>query len=325
MSKTAKLLITVGRPEFLPANSASLIIGLSWGLTLPVDVVWGLMIPLILAFAVITLVAAFAAHMNTMSDYELDLKDDTKNKLVEAMTQLGRGKLQSFMAIELTLSLVLLLLLVLIQSKPILLLMWTAAVFLAYAYSAPPLRFKSRSFLAVITLMIVLSILPVTFVTYVFTTTLDYSFWLFLSGQALTVYGVIIPAEIRDYFGDRTKGVVTMTVQLGLTKASLLGIGLVSLGGILCGAGFFQRLAYSSLPILSGFLIIMAIAYLYILEKYWRLYSLSKRLASSEGQAQTELAIVGLAAKNPRWITLITQTIVIMCLVLLVSKIIWII
>jgi hypothetical protein len=53
---------------------------------------------------------------------------------------------------------------------------------------------------------LVLSVLPVTFIAYVFTTTLSYAFFLFLFGQALTVYGVIVPAEIRDYFGDKKNG-----------------------------------------------------------------------------------------------------------------------
>ena len=322
MSKTAKLLVTVGRPEFLPANSASLIIGLSWGLTLPVDLAWGLVIPLVLAFAVITLVAAFAAHINTLSDYELDVEDETKKKLVEAMGQLGPRKLRMVMVVELGLSLALLSVLVVIQSKPILLLMWLAAVFFAYAYSSPPLRFKSRSFLAVVTLMIVLSILPVTFVTYVFTTSLDPAFWLFLAGQALTVYAVIIPAEIRDYFVDKSKGVVTMTVRLGLMKASAMGIALLSLGGVLCGLGFAFRLAYGPLPVLSLFLAVMALAYVYVLQKYWRLYTLSKMLGSTGNHPQTEDDIVRLAAKNPKWITGITQSIVLVCLVLLVSKLI---
>jgi 4-hydroxybenzoate polyprenyltransferase len=88
------LLHTVSRPEFLPANSASLIIGLSWGLTLPVDVISGLIIPLALAFAAITLVAAFAAQINTLSDYELDLKDESKKELVQAMGQLGPKKVK---------------------------------------------------------------------------------------------------------------------------------------------------------------------------------------------------------------------------------------
>src|SRR4030066_2475585 len=224
------------------------------------------------------------------------------------------------MILELSLSLALLLSLVIIQAKPVLLLMWIIAVFLAYAYSAPPLRFKSRSFIAVITLMTVLSILPVTFVTYVFTTTLDSSFCLFLSGQALTVYAVIIPAEIRDYFGDKAKGIVTMTVQIGLVNASRFGITLLSLGGILCGTGFVLKLVQNQLAILSVFLVLMAITYLYVLRAYWKLYKLSKKLTSAEEQNKTEQAIVELAARNPRWITLITQIIVIMCIVLLASK-----
>jgi 4-hydroxybenzoate polyprenyltransferase len=321
-SKAIKLLHTVSRPEFLPANSASLIIGLSWGLTLPVDIIWGLIIPLALAFAVITLVAAFAAQINTLSDYELDLKDESKKELVQAMSQLRPKKVKIAMLAELSSSLVFLLVLFLIQGKIALLLMWMAAVFFAYSYSAPPLRLKSRSWFAVITLVIVLSILPVTFVTYVFTTALDYSFFLFLSGQALTVYAVIVPAEIRDYFGDKAMGTVTMTVRLGLIKASLLGMSLLSIGGTLCGVGLILRLVYSSLPILSAFIAVMVIAYLYVLGKYWKLYNLSKLLGTSENQDSTEQEIVQLAAKNPKWITLITQTIVFMCLVLLVTKLI---
>jgi 4-hydroxybenzoate polyprenyltransferase len=321
-SKTMKLLNIVSRPEFLPANSASLIIGLSWGLTLPVDVIWGLIVPLALVFAVITLVAAFAAQINTLSDYALDLTDESKKELVQAMGQLRPKKVKIAMLAELSASLVLLLVLYLLQGKIALLLMWIAAVFFAYSYSAPPLRLKSRSWFAAITLVIVLSILPVTFVTYVFTTTLNYSFFLFLSGQALTVYAVIVPAEIRDYFGDKEMGIVTMTVRLGLVGASLLGIALLSLGGTLCGTGLFLGLAYSSLPVLSAFLVVMAVAYFYILGKYWKLYNLSKLLGASENQNAIEQDIMKLAAKNPKWITLITQTIVFMCLVLLAAKLV---
>jgi hypothetical protein len=105
-SKIIKLLNIVSRPEFLPANSASLIIGLSWGLTLPVDItwdiIWELVIPLALAFAVITLVAAFAAQTNTLSDYALDLKDKSKKELLQAMGQLGPKKVKRAMLVELS-------------------------------------------------------------------------------------------------------------------------------------------------------------------------------------------------------------------------------
>jgi 4-hydroxybenzoate polyprenyltransferase len=270
---------------------------------------------------VITLVAAYAAQINSLSDYELDKKDETKKELVQAMSQLEPKKLKAVMLAELSLSLIILVFLSLLQGRIALLLIWIPAVFLAHSYSAPPLRLKSRSWFAAITLMFVLSVLPVSFVTYVFTTALDSSFILFLTGQALTVYGVIIPAEIRDYFGDKAMGVATMTVRLGLAKASFLSIALLGVGGTLCGAGLFLRLASGRLPILSAFLAVMAVAYLYVLGKFWKLYGLSKKLGVSESQNLTEQEIVKLASENPRWITLITQIIVVMCVILLIAKI----
>lgn len=318
--QTARLLATVSRPEFLPANSASIIVGLSWSINLPVDLIWGLVIPVTLVFAVITLVSAVAAQVNTMADYELDSKDSRKKELVQAMSRLGKGKLISFMVIEFLLSLAFILLLYLVQGKLALLLMWVAAVFLAYSYSASPLRLKSRSWLAVITLLIVLSILPVTFVYHTFTSELDLLFLLFLSGQALTVYGVIVPAEIRDYFGDKAMGIDTVTVRLGLVKASLFSMVLLSMGGILCMTGFLLRLAYGSYPTLTVFLLVVTVAYLYVLRKYNRLYFLSKRYMTSEDQSSIAQDIERLSAQNPQWITLTTQTLVFMSLVLLVSK-----
>jgi len=320
MSKTARLLVAVSRPEFLPANSASLVIGLSWGINLPVDLIWELVVPLALTFAIITLVSAVAAQVNTVSDYELDLRDSRKKELVEAVSRLGQSTLKKFMIVEFILSLVFILMLFLIQEKPALLFMWVAAVFLAYAYSAPPLRLKSRSWLAVVTLIIVLSILPVTFVYHAFTSEFNPLFFLFLSGQALTVYGVIIPAEIRDYFGDKAMGIETMTVRLGLVKTSSVSIVLLSMGGILCGTSFFLRLAHGFHPALTVFLLIMAVAYCFVLGKYKKLYFLSKEYKCTESQSSIAQDIERLSAHNPQWITLITQTIVFMSLVILVGK-----
>lgn len=319
-SKTSRFWLKVSRPEFLPANSASLIIGLAWGLTLPLDIFAGLVVPLVLAFAVISLVGAFAAHINTMADYELDKNDETKKDLVVAMAHVGKSKLKKLMVLELSLSLFFLLILTFSQGKLAFVFLWAVAAFLAYAYSAAPLRFKSRSLAAPITLMIVLSILPVTFVTYAFTPAPDWFFFVFLAGQALTVYGVIVPAEIRDYFSDKATGTVTMTVRLGLVKASLLGLALLTVGGSLCAAGFTLKLSAISLPFLSVLLVVMAAGYAYVLSKYWKLLHLSRRLGNSQ-QPAVEQEIVDLAAKNPKWITIVTQTIVFMSIVLLIAKI----
>lgn len=319
MLKTLKLLSTVSRPEFLPANSASLVLGIAWGINPPLDLVYGLAIPAILVFATITLVSAVAAQVNSLSDYKFDQKDGTKKKLVEAMNALDKSRVKSAVVIETILSLALILLLSLLQAKPALTIMWLAALFLAYSYSAPPLRLKSRSWLAPITLLIVLSILPISFVFYSFSSEITYVFLLFLSGQALIVYGVIVPAEIRDYPVDKEMGIETMTVRLGLVKASLLSIGILSLGGILCGAGFFLRLVYSPHPVFTGFLLIMAVAHAYIFNKYLQLHRLAKDYASNPEQGSID-KIIELAAQNPRWITIMTQTIVFISLILVAAK-----
>ena len=320
MFKTMRLLAIVSRPEFLPANTASLIIGISWGINPPLDLTWGLVIPATLVFAIITLVSAIAAQVNTMFDYELDLKDSHKKELVQAMSSLGRSKLKSFIIVEFLLSATFIFLLFLIQGKPALLFMWVTAVFLAYSYSAPPLRLKSKAWLAMVTLLIVLSILPISFVYHTFTTELDSFFLLFLAGQALTVYGVIVPAEIRDYWGDKEMGMKTLTVRLGLVKASFLGVVLLSTGGILCGTGFFLRLVCGLHPTLTVSLLVMAVAYGFVLKKYMTLYYLSKDYVSLNGLSSTAQDIIALSAHNPQWITLITQTIVFMSIILLVGK-----
>jgi 4-hydroxybenzoate polyprenyltransferase len=223
---------------------------------------------------------------------------------------------------EIALSLLPLSLLIYLQQKPEMFLFWLAAVFLAYAYSAPPLRLKSRGILAVLSLLIVLSILPITFVTYVFTTSLTLPFWLFLIGQALTVYGIIIPAEIRDYFVDKKMGITTNTVRLGLIKASVFGIVLLVMGGILAATGLTMYFAQTSYPWLTIFLIILGVAYVHILRKYWKLYTLSKQrvTVAVDKQQPLEEEIVKIAADNPKWITPITQVIMIMCIIILASK-----
>ena len=320
MFKTIRLLKIVSRPEFLPANLGSLIMGLSWGLNLPLGSIGESVILATLSFAVITFVSAIGAQLNTMFDYDLDSMDPRKKRLVQAMGSLGRSKLKSIIIVEFLLSLPFVFLLLLIQAKPALLFLWVAAHFLAYAYSAPPLRLKSRSWLSMCTLFLVLSILPILFVYYTLTSELNPLFLLFLAGQAMTVYGLIIPTEIRDYFGDRAMGIQTMTVWLGLVNASIFSIVLLSAGGILMGTAFFLTLAFGLQPILNVFLLAIAAADYVVLRKYKTLYSLSKEYMSLNSQSSIAQDIIRLSAHNPQWITLVSQAIVFMSIMLLVGK-----
>ncbi|MCJ7471106.1 hypothetical protein MUO74_11560, partial [Candidatus Bathyarchaeota archaeon] len=68
-SKTFKSLAVISRPEFLPANLASLIMGLAWAVTPPFVFNWDKALLVALSFGIITVVSAYGAQLNTLSDY----------------------------------------------------------------------------------------------------------------------------------------------------------------------------------------------------------------------------------------------------------------
>ncbi|MDH5483186.1 MAG: UbiA family prenyltransferase [Candidatus Bathyarchaeota archaeon] len=319
MFEAVKSLGTVSRAEFLLPNLGSLIMGLAWG-AIPSTSILDLVAMMLLSFSIINLSSAIGAQVNTFSDRELDSKDHRKKQLVEAINSFGACLLKKVLVIEFALTLVLVFVFMAIQQKPILLLLWIIGISLGYAYSAPPLRLKSRSWVAPVTLILVLAVFPVLFAYYSFTSEMNPFFILSLVGLALTVYGVIIPTEIRDYFGDKAMDIETMTVRLGLAKASLLGIVLLTLGAVFTGTAFILEWTCMQHSWLSVFLLAIPAAVLFVLRKIMKLYSLSKQLDPSNSQKSVAEDIVNLSAHNPQWIMLVTQTYSLMSIILLVSK-----
>jgi 4-hydroxybenzoate polyprenyltransferase len=318
-SKTFKSLAVISRPEFLPANLASLIMGLAWAATPSFAFNWDKALLVALSFGIITVVSAYGAQLNTLSDYELDLRDKRKQHLTGAMGLLGRKIVKSAVVVEFLISLVLIALLLQVQWKPALLVMWIAGFFLGYAYSSRPLRLKARSWLALVSLFLVLCFLPILFVYYTFALTFDPLFLPFLFGQAMTVYAIIIPTETRDYFGDKSMNVITFTVRLGLVKSSLLGIILLATGGILSSAAYFVKLISGPYPLLAAFVLVIAFADSIVLKEYRKLYNLSRQHAAT---SKSDLAeqIVELSANNPKWITIVSQATVLVSVILLASN-----
>lgn len=319
MSNRLQSLLTVSRSEFLLPNLGSLIMGLAWGASPPLSLINAIVFVL-LSFSIINLSSAIGAQVNTLSDYELDLKDKRKRQLVQAFDSFGRKQLRIVLLIEFVLTLALVSLFMFIQEKPILLVLWIVGISLGYAYSAPPLRLKSRSWIAPISLILVLAVFPVLFAYYTFTFEINTFFLISLTGLALTVYAVIIPTEIRDYFSDKEMNIETMTVRLGLARASLLGILLLSIGAILIGTAFFLEWAYSENLWLSVFLLAIPVVVLFVLGKFKKLHLLSKEYASSKKQNPVGEEIVSLSAHNPQWIMLVTQTYSILSIILLTTK-----
>jgi len=319
MLDNLKLLKTISRPEFLPANLSSLVMGVAWSVEPSRNnLVWGTVLLIGLALAVLTFVSAIGAQLNTLSDHELDMKEPRKKYLVEALDALGQGKLKRILIAEFFMSLPFFIVLIIIEPKPVLALLWVLGHLLAYAYSFEPIRLKSRSWLAMISLLLVLSILPVSFVYFTFTDDVMPLFVVFLAGQAMSVYAVIIPTETRDYWIDKANGVETMAVWLGLVKASILAIGLLSVGGVFMAVAFALAISMQ-FPVLAVFLLAIFVADFVILRSYKTLYALSKQYASTKDDSVAE-KIVELSARNPRWINLAQQSILIVSLVLLAAK-----
>ncbi len=319
MFSDLKLLKTISRPEFLPANCSSLVMGLAWSIEPSAGgAIWGTVLLAVLVLAVLTFVSVIGAQLNTLSDRELDSKEARKGYLVRALDALGQGRLKRILILELLLSLPFLIALASLQPKPILVLLWIFGHLIAYAYSVAPIRLKSRSWLAMLSLLLVLSVLPVSFVYLAFTSEVMPLFLLFLVGEAMHVYAVIVPTETRDYWIDKANGVKTMTVWLGLVKASAFAIVLISAGGIMMGAAFALAIL-TQFPFLAVSLLVLLVADIIILGNYRTLYKLSRQYSSS-GDDSTAKRIVELSARNPTWINLAQLSILVLAVALLAAK-----
>jgi 4-hydroxybenzoate polyprenyltransferase len=319
MSATIRNLAVISRAEFLMPNLGSLIMGLAWGSSPPLSLT-EMVTLVVLSFTIINLSSAIGAQANTISDYALDSRDDRKKELVQAIDNFGHTRLKQVLVVEFAATLALVVVFMLAKANPALLLLWVVGISLGCLYSAPPLRIKSRSWLAPVTLILVLAVFPILFAYFTFTSELNPLFLLALAGLASTVYGVIIPTEIRDYFGDKAMGIETMTVHLGLVKASFLSIILLSLGGTFIGTAFSITFAYGQYPILILSVPAIAVADLIVLQKLRKLYTLSKEYENSSSQNPIAREITTFSADNPKWIMLVTQTYSLVSIILLVSK-----
>jgi len=319
MSATIRQLAIISRAEFLLPNLGSLIMGLAWGAS-PSLGFTEIITSVVLSFTIINLSSAIGAQANTISDYKLDSRDDRKTDLIQAFDSFGHTRLKLVLIVEFVTTLILVILFMSTKASSALLLLWVVGISLGCLYSAPPLRIKSRSWLAPVTLILVLAIFPILFAYFTFTSRLNPLFLLALAGLASTVYGVIIPTEIRDYFGDKAMGIKTMTVHLGLVKASLLSIILLSLGGTLIATAFFVTFAYGQYPILSLSVLAIAAADLIVLRKLRKLYTLSQKYENSRDQNPIAQEITTFSANNPQWIMIVTQTYSLTSIVMLISK-----
>jgi 4-hydroxybenzoate polyprenyltransferase len=319
MSHILRLIGTISRAEFIMPNLGSLILGLAWGADSTISLLT-LVVLIVLSFTIINGSSAIGAQINTLSDYELDLKDPRKKNITDAVDAFGKKRIRYLLFIEFIITLALVVLFIYIQKNPWLLLMWVIGISLGWIYSAPPIRLKARSWLAPVSLILVLGIFPVLFAYFTFTTQIQPFFLFALIGLTMTIYGVIIPTEIRDYFGDKTMQIETMTVHLGLVKACVTSISLISIGAMFFIAAYLLEWLNGPRPYLAVLLFIVPISVIYVITKIRRLLILARQYTNSQGNVKLKEQIVDISAHNPQWIIIITQTYSFLSVVLLLNK-----
>lgn len=319
MPNIIRLIGTISRAEFLMPNLGSLILGLAWGAT-PEMSLPTLGVLIVLSFTIINGSSAIGAQINTLSDYDLDLQDPRKKNITDAVDAFGKKRIRILLSIEFVITLLLVIVFISVNNNPWLLLMWIIGISLGWIYSAPPVRLKARSWLAPVSLILVLGIFPVLFAYFTFSTTIQPYFLLSLIGLAMTIYGVIIPTEIRDYFGDKTMQIETMTVHLGLVKASMGSIALIGIGAVFFLAAYLLEWINGPRPMLGLLLVSIPISVSYVLIQIKKLHSLSKRYMDSHGNSALKEQIINISTHNPQWIIIITQTYSILSIILLFNK-----
>jgi 4-hydroxybenzoate polyprenyltransferase len=319
MPNILRLLGTISRAEFLMPNLGSLILGLAWGATPDMNLTT-LAILIVLSFTIINGRSAIGAQINTLSDYDLDLKDPRKKNITDAVDAFGKKRIKILLSVEFVITLFLVILFISINNNLWLLLMWIIGISLGWIYSALPIRLKARSWLAPVSLILVLGIFPVLFAYLTFSNNIQPFFLLALIGLTMTIYGVIIQTEIRDYFGDKTMNIATMTVHLGLVKACVLSMLLIGIGAVFFLAAYLLEWINGPRPVLGILLIGVPLSVSYVLIKIKKLYSLSKKYKDSPADTDLKEQIVNISAHNPQWIIIITQTYSVLSVVLLINK-----
>jgi len=317
--KTFHHLKAITRVEFIPANSASVIIGFAWAVRQGATFNWQTVGHLLALFMVLSAVGTLGAHWNSYSDFELDKDDPTKKDLHTSMLAVGREKLKKIIQVEVVLATAIYVLFYLRKNDLRLVALWLVAFGLAFAYSMPPLRLKARGPLAFASLCLVLSILPMLFVFLSSNPNLNCDFLIFLAGHTMVIYSLIVPTEIRDDAVDRAHSVLTMTGWLGLKKAIHFALGLLGVGTVLILASYFFSEVFATHAWMRLFLLVPLICNGVVFANFWRLRKMIIDPQASEKGTITQAA--KLAGENPKWITLSSMGSLLIAIVTLVGKI----
>ncbi len=221
--ETVKSFLRVSRWQIQLVSIASILLGPLFaadkiGDLLSVDILWFA----VFFYAVVT----FSCNINCFYDVELDTL--RKRELAKSVNHLGK-KMISLMAAE-TFVATLALLALYMRGHTMIVVLGILGWLLAYTYSAPPLRIKSKGILSPIPVNIGVYILPPLAGYLIVGDELTGTFILFLAGYSLLNLGINLVNVSEDHSTDMAAGVKTISHSLGL-KGTLALAGISSAVG----------------------------------------------------------------------------------------------
>ena len=190
-----------------------------------------LTIALTLLFSAILYLCGFLA--NSIWDAELEIEyANEKRQLAQSVYETGKKRLLAMLLLGLCISFLLSLWLSIRLDTYIPTLFFLIGTLMGVGYSAPPLRWKERGFLLhAFTLGTAGMMLPMLLIVGVLNNGFDWQILLLSLGYTLTLYGLEIGNQMKDYAFDKERGVKTLPFS-SLWANGVSG-GLMLISGIL--------------------------------------------------------------------------------------------
>ncbi len=207
---------------------------------------------ILLYFTLIT----FACNINCLYDLNVDKK--YKKHRSDAVERFGILNIKKLILIEMIIAFTLIIYLYQMGATSTAILSF-AGMSLCIIYSVPPFRLKARGILSPIPVFIGLYTLPLISGWFIFNSSLEIYFIVFVIGYALMNEGFTLVNTCEDYREDEEEGIRTWAHILGLKKTLTIAF-IFTIGGFLSVAAltfhiFFHNLIFSYKGLIAFFLL----------------------------------------------------------------------
>jgi 4-hydroxybenzoate polyprenyltransferase len=277
--------LTVSRARIQIVSLASALLGPSMAASSISDLMSMDVLLFILLFYI---TVTFSCNINCYYDRDVDRL--YKKNLYFATERLGK-RLNYIMATEAVSGLAISLILIL-RGRWITGSLGVLGLFLAHAYSSPPLRVKRRGLISPVPVMVGVYVLPIIAGYATISTEFPVLFWAFLTGYFFLNLGINLVNAAEDADVDSRAGIETLAVRLGVKRT--LGIAVLSqVMGLLAPVSMFLYLNDNCLIVLAFFLLSLFKA-VQVLYEIYGIYTADDPLkAAKEGGKKLPAWFVG--------------------------------